>query len=433
MSLALNLVNYGCLLAEHVGLGPSELDTDELLSAACRSTNLWDFGEEDIRTPLSALLAAYRNEASLSPFGRRAARWDVLRLLMNLLILREQERLHPEILTQPIEQPIFITGVPRSGTTFLHALLAEDPSNLAPRCWQTIYPYAVPSRTGTDTEIARVNRQLRVFRRLAPELTNLHPLDAERPQECTEINAHVFRSLRFDSTHEVPSYRNWLQQAGHIPAYRFHRRFLQHLQRHTGPKQWVLKSPDHVFALPALLKVYPDARLVFVHRDPLKVLPSVARLTQVLRTPFASKVDPMRIGRQVSLDWAIGVGRIIEAAQTWPAERIFHVQYRTLIRNPIDTVAKLYRHFGMGLSATATARMEAFLAQLPRGGYGQNSYRFEDFGLDPEFERARYRDYMRVFAIEPEVDVGQTQRAPLKDLPSQDPEVKGKVQFFHGL
>jgi hypothetical protein len=433
MSLALKLVNCGYFLAERVGLGPSELDADELLSAACRSTNLWDFGEEDIRTPLSKLLASYCNEASLSPFGRHAARWDVLRLLTNLLVLREQERQHPEVLTQPIERPIFITGVPRSGTTFLHALLAEDPSNLAPRCWQTIYPYPLHARIDNVTGIAQVNRQLRVFRRLAPELANLHPLDAERPQECTEINAHVFRSLRFDSTHDVPSYRDWLHQAGHIPAYRFHRRFLQHLQRHTGPKQWVLKSPDHVFALPALLSVYPDARLVFVHRDPLKVLPSVARLTQVLRTPFASKVDPMQIGRQVSLDWAIGVGRIIEAAQTWPAERIFHVQYRTLIHNPIDTVATLYRHFGIGLSTAATKRMEAFLAQLPRGGYGQNSYRFEDFGLDPEFERARYREYMRVFAIEPEVDVAQPRKASLKDLPSQDSEMKGKIQVFHGL
>ena len=138
------------------------------------------------------------------------------------------------------------------------------------------------------------------FERLAPEFRGLHPLDATSPQECSEITAHVFRSLRFDTTYRIPTYRAGWTRAGHLPAYRFHRRFLQHLQhqaRHSGGRRWVVKCPDHLFALDAIRSVYPDARLVFVHRDPVKVLLSVAKLTEVVRRPFTRRIDPAEIGR----------------------------------------------------------------------------------------------------------------------------------------
>src|SRR5208337_341980 len=144
---------------------------------------------------------------------------------------------------------------------------------------------------------------------LAPAFQALHPLEAISPQECSEITAHVFRSLRFDTNYHIPSYRAWLDAdpVGHLPAYQFHRRFLQHLQHQAGPRasppRWVLKCPDHLFALEAIRAVYPDARLVFVHRDPVKVLLSVARLTEVLRRPFTRDLDPRTIGRDESARW----------------------------------------------------------------------------------------------------------------------------------
>ena len=162
-----------------------------------------------------------------------------------------------------------------------------------------------------DARPARVARQLRAFERLAPEFRALHPLDATSPQECSEITAHVFRSLRFDTTYRIPSYRHWLDQAGHLPAYRFHRRFLQHLQHQAPGGRWVVKCPDHLFALDAIRAVYPDARLVFVHRDPVKVLLSVAKLTEVVRRPFTRRLDPHEIGRQESARWLDGTQRMI--------------------------------------------------------------------------------------------------------------------------
>jgi hypothetical protein len=234
-------------------------------------------------------------------------------------------------------------------------------------------------------------------------LRSLHPFNARTPQECTELTGHSFQSLRFDTTYDVPSYRRWLGQKGHLEAYRLHRRFLQHLQGPT-PARWVLKSPDHVFAMEALRTVYPDARLVFAHRDPLKVLPSVARLTQVLRQPFSRKVDPLAVGRQIVRDWAYGAERMIEAhvQQIWPASQVHHVRYKALTSDPVAAVAGIYEHFGLELTEAYRARLTAAISRNPDGGYGRNVYRFEDFGLSPEEERERYRSYMTHFDVEPE-------------------------------
>src|SRR5208282_5020623 len=181
--------------------------------------------------------------------------------------------------------------------------------------------------------VAQVTRQLRAFERLAPQFHGLHPLSATSPQECSEITAHVFRSLRFDTTYKVPSYRTWLDGAEHVPAYRFHRRFLQHLQFQdvsTGarPGRWVLKCPDHVFALDAIRTVYPNARLVFVHRDPVNVLLSVAQLTEVVRAPFTRRLDPIEIGRDESARWLEGTRRMMHAESGLHlAEPICHVHH----------------------------------------------------------------------------------------------------------
>src|SRR5262249_8838494 len=157
-----------------------------------------------------------------------------------------------------------------------------------------------------------VARQFAAFLRIAPELPSLHPLAADDSQECIEITGQVMRSMRFDTTHYVPTYQRWLDAEGHREAYHFHKRFLQHLQHQNGSGRWVLKSPDHIFALDALLDVYPDARLVFVHRDPLRVLSSVAKLTEILRQPFTREVDRLQIGRQVSERWRQGAKLLIE-------------------------------------------------------------------------------------------------------------------------
>jgi hypothetical protein len=389
---------------------------DELIARARHRVGLDDFGETPFENALEVLLRACREEADLSLFGRIALGWDSVRFLCNLLRLRDEEARHPEILDRPIAQPILVAGLPRSGTTFLHNLLAEDPANLAPRVWQVIHPY--PDRSASaDRRRQRVARQLRLFGMVAPEFRRLHPISANSPQECSEITAHVFASLRFDTTYRVPSYRRWLDGAGHLDAYRFHRRFLQHLQHQAGGGgcRWVLKCPDHVFALPAIRTVYPDARLVFVHRDPLAVLLSVARLTGVLRGPFSRRIDKFEIGRQDSDRWLAASDLMIAAADAEGfAEPICHVHYSELVGDPLGTVAAIYRHFGMTLSPEAAARIAGLVAAKPNGGYGVRRYRFEEHGLDAARERERYQRYIARFRIRPEAAPGRPPTSGLR-------------------
>lgn len=411
MSIATTVLGAADALADATGVLNRPLTPASLLARARRATGFSDLNESAIAEPLERLLGACAREASLSLVGRFALRWDAVRLLSNLARLRAAEAACPAILAEPIDRPIFITGLPRSGTTFLHRLMMEDPETRAPRVFQTIYPY--PDAKQPDRRIRRVNRQLRAFERLAPEFRSLHPLDATSPQECCEITAHVFRSLRFDTTYQVPSYRRWLDETGHLPAYRFHRRFLQHLQHQEGAGRWVLKCPDHLFALRELRTVYPGARIVFVHRDPVKVLLSLTQLTEVLRRPFSRRIDPVRIGREESARWYDGTLRMVQAeAEGLFAEPICHVHYLDLITDPVSAVEGVYGHFGLTLAPEAASRMAKLVTERPNGGYGQHSYRFEDHGLDAGTERDRFRGYMIQFGIEPEATHASRTPAP---------------------
>ena len=393
-------------VADAVGILHRPFPLERMLAQARKHSGLDDFGDERFAVPLRRLLDSCLAEADLSLVGRIVVHWDVARFLRNLLHLREAERAAPEILRQRIVAPTFVTGLPRSGTSFLHMLLMQDPENMVPTVWQTLYPY--PDRTARrgrrDPRVARVARYLRLFERLAPEFRSLYPIAPDTPQECSDITAHVFASLRFDTNYRIPSYRAWLDATGHLPAYRFHRRFLQHLQyqRATGGT-WVLKCPDHVFALDAIRDVYPDARMVFVHRDPVKVLESVTRLTEVLRRPFSRHIDRCEIGAQESLRWLGGAQRMIDAADRDAfATPICHIRYRDLIADPLSTIEAMYRHFGLALSSTAAERIRLSVAEQPNGGYGEHHYRIEDYGLEPLHESERFAEYMARFDIAPE-------------------------------
>lgn len=386
-----------------LGYGGGMPDADEIMAAVASEPGVQALARWDVRAPLDQWCAALQREANLNGIGRLAAHWDAVRLLRTMCRLTEEEARRPGCLEEPIRLPIFITGMPRSGTTFLHNLLALDPANGVPRCWQGMAPY--PPRRGRDRRHHQVEQQMRLFNRLAPGLASVHPLTADTPQECSELMAPVFRSLRFDTTHRVPSYRRWLDHHGYGEGYRFHRQFLQHLQHQSGRRQWVLKCPDHVFALDAVEQAYPDARYVFLHRDPLAVLPSVARLTQLLREPFTRAVDLADIGSQVRRDCHDSAQRMIATAQARSASdnRVIHLHYSLIRDRPLEAVRAIYSQFDLELAPAARSAMEAEIARRPRGEYGRNVYRFEEFSIDPIVERERFQGYTDQFDVMHEV------------------------------
>jgi hypothetical protein len=394
-------------LARVIGavVGETALDPKSLISAAAKAAraDATPLSEPRLVEALGALSSSLEEEASLSPFGRLAAGSDLKRMLTTHLIFAEKEREDRSILKRPFAPPIFVAGLPRSGTTFLHGLLADDPANRAPRIWESIYPYPSHRAAGLGAGRRRAQLELAVFTRLSPGVRSLHPVEADAPQECIELTSQVFRSPRFNDVYRAPSYRAWLDASGFDDGYRYLARFLRHLQGSAQtPRRWVLKSPEHVFSLNSLSRVFPDAMLVLVHRDPGHALVSAARLTELLRAPFTTAINRKEIGRQVADYWQKGMRRMVKLADD-PAfplrSRLVHVQYRALVADPIGTIKRIYKAFGLELSPAAETAAAATVAGAPNGRYGVNRYRPEEFCIDPEQERERASAYIERFGV----------------------------------
>ena len=380
------------------GGGPA-LSAENMLAAALKRAGREDFADRSFFHPLERLIASCNRESDLNPLGRQAVKFEIRRSLHNLLEFERRERESPALLLRPIERPIFITGMPRSGSTFLHRLLVRDPSVAAPLSWRLVHPHpSSAGRLGESLNRARVQAQFYLMRILAPELNTLHEVAAGEPEECTDITAQVFQSLRYDSVYRVPSYQSWLQRHGHVEAYRFHKRFLQHLDAQAPGRRWILKSPDHVFALDDIRVVYPDAQWVFIHRDPVAVLASVARLTEVLRRPFAHHVDLAEIGQQVCASWLDGAQRMMRMAATCGS--ILHLHYREIIADPQKAADRLLRHGGHAASGEAARRMRKWLSNRSNRRHRQRHYDLEAFGLDPNTLRSQFKPYTDAFGIE---------------------------------
>jgi hypothetical protein len=381
------------------GVRRPPLHAHELLESALKREKRRDFADRSFIDPLERLLKACNEEADLSVFGVRAMRIDVLRCLRNLLRFDEIEAASPAVLSRPIRAPVFITGMPRSGTTFLHRLILQDPGTTAPRLYQLVYPYASQGgRFATALRKSWVRLQLTLFRMIASELNDLHPLAIDSPEECTEITAHVFRSLRFDAVYRVPSYNSWLERSGFLDAYRFHRRFLQHLDAQLPARKWILKSPDHLFALDDIRKVYPDAHLVLVHRDPVCVLASVAKLTEVLRRPFARSIDRFEIGREVTATWLDGARRMSGLSSN--GDSALNLNYQQVVSRPLDAVRAVYRHCGLVMTEDAEGRMRSWLRTAANVSRPPRGYKLAEFGLDPHLLRERFAPYTNTFGVE---------------------------------
>jgi hypothetical protein len=397
------IVKRGSRLIGSGGARLVQLDESRLLDEARRRTGLSDFGAGDFGEPLRRLLRSWEDEAGLTLLGRIAARQDTLRLLVNRLRMQEDRRRRPEIGAQQVLRPLFVTGLPRTGTTLLHGLLAHDPAHRAPLNWEVMSPSPPPERAlyRRDPRIRVAERQLRWFYRLAPGFRRIHPVGARLPEECLIITSHSFLSFQFQTSHHVPSYQTWLEAHDLRESYAMHRLVLQHLQWHGPRGRWVLKAPAHLFGLEALFAIYPDASVIFTHRDPLEVVPSMASLHTELRSTFSDTVDPVAIGAEVTRRWADGIGRALRArdAGIAPADRFADVQYTNLVRDPIGTVRRLYRHFGGSLTPAAESRMRAFLAESPKDKHGTHHYSLAQFGFDADEERQRYRAYRERFGF----------------------------------
>jgi hypothetical protein len=402
----LRALNASGHLLERFGRLPVALDEPSLIEAAHRLSGLRDFGGEEFREPLRILLRGYEAEARLTLLGRIAARRDTVSLLANRLRLVDDRARHPGIAEERIERPLFIVGLPRTGSTLLHHLLAQDPRSRVAQAWEVMMPSPPPERARyeTDPRIREAERQLRWLDRLAPDFKAIHPLGAQLALECIAIMGYTFLSPRFHTTYHVPTYQEWLERQDLRPAYAFHRKVLQHLQWRAPAERWVLKAPSHLWGLEALFATYPDALVVQTHRDPLTALASVASLTAVLQAAFTDDVNLAEIGLEVTRRWATGLERAMQVrrAGTVPAERFLDVNYRELVADPLGLIRRLYTHFDLPFSDEAARRMRRHLANYPKDKHGAHAYSLAALGLDHGELAHRFKGYCEHFGIGPE-------------------------------
>jgi len=383
------------------------LDADELLDEASTRTGLSDFGDAAFQEPYRIFVRALDEEAQLHTLGRLIARSDLVNWLENRLGLTSFRKRHPEIAAEAVERPIFITGLPRTGTSILHELLAQDPEQRAPLHWEVRHPCPPPdaAEAESDPRIERAERQVQLWNQIVPEYAAMHELGARLPVECIQITAHEFRSEELMGRHQVPSYAAWYASCDLVPAYRFHRALLQHLSFGRRPERWVLKAPSHLAALRPLLAVYPDARIVVTHRDPLHILPSVASILYSTAYVRSDAVDPKAMlgwfTGETCLGLLDGMTALRASGAVDPAQ--FHdVRYTDLVARPFEAIAALCAHFGLRFSSEAEARMRAYLRAKPKGKHGAHRYDFSATGFDAEVERERFRAYQARYGVRSE-------------------------------
>ena len=380
------------------------LTAASLVEGAAAETGLVDLGEDTWQEGLDRLVHALRTEADLNEVGTQVAASQLRDHLKSRLWVTDWHRRHPEIGRAGIAAPVVVLGQPRTGTTILFDLLAQDPRFRAPLTWEVANPHPPPETATFDTdpriELAAVASA--VSEAIIPGFQAIHPSGPQRAQECVSITAGDFRSLLFSTVFHVPSYTRWLLwDADMAPAYRYHRMFLQLLQWHYPAEPWLLKTPGHQWCLPALLDEYPDATLVYTHRDPLKVIASTASLTAHLQRLASDHTSVPVLGAEWADYLVEGNNRSVDAREDRVVApgRAVDITFGAFMTEPFDTVSAVYDRLGLEITPSVEARMRAFLADNPSDKHGVHAYTFSATGLDERATRrrtARYEEYFHV-------------------------------------
>lgn len=391
------------------------LERDALLGAARARMGLSGQGPDDFcegaldadhfLEPLDRLLDSLENEAALTLTGRWLTRRFLLRILEVRLQLIRYLRADPGVRDEVIEQPLFVAGAPRTGTTILYGLLQRDPAHRVPEGWELLRPVpppdADPERAAQDPRIALADRELQLPQTVVSGLLDIHPYSGRMPKECLSAMSFTLCSEEFTARYHVPSYEKWLFACDMTPAYEMHRLVLQLLQRRRQPAAWVLKSPVHLHSLPTLLSVYPDARIAVTHRDPLTVLASLTSLIAVLRWAHSDQVDYAALGASHAERYRESFSRLVDLtdAGALPEAQLHHSRYADFVSDPLATVEGLYRRFHRTLTPGARQAMKDVLAKRGAGEGSTHAYAFEDLGLDRATLRAQLASYQERFAV----------------------------------
>jgi hypothetical protein len=390
-------------LADNISKQLWFLDSKRLCAKARYRTGLEDFGEPPLEGPLEILVNSLEHEADLHPLGRFLMSVRLQSLLETRLRLVDEWRAQRQrFADSSIRGPIFVTGMPRSGSSFLHELLAEDPANRAPRVWEVMFPVPLSrNRNEKDRErrIRKTAANLWWFRRLAHQPDSVYPMRACSPHECVAIHGYTLLSQEFISTARIPTYENFLRSTDLTPVYAWQKRFLQYLQLDSPAGRWVLKAPDHVYSLSELFSIFPDAVIIQTHRNPLEVLRSSIQLTEVLYNLFAWPGSREQLAEREAMLLARAMEEFIRFRDAHPemSSRFIDLNYSELVADPLAAVKRVYQQLDIGLTEQAAQRMRQLISQRSR--YRKHNPTLTEFGVDVLREARRFSRYCFRFGV----------------------------------
>lgn len=386
---------------QHLGLNGPRIDTEQLLQRARTNTGLEDYGDLDFREGLDVLIDSVLRESRLSQVGRITFKAALLGELEKRLQLVDYRQRDSRVAEQRIERPLIIAALPRTGSTILYELLAQDPAHRAPSSWEVMFPCPPPQEVGYDQDprIARAEANLDKLELVAPGFKAIHEAGARLPQECVAIFASAFSSEQWGVQFYCPSFKAWCLQQDMAPVYEWHYRFLQHLQVDFKRTRWLLKTPPHVGHTQALVQRYPDAAIIQTHRDPTEIMGSLSSLACTLQSACSDEIDPPKVAALEISNYAKLLERGMQQRdQMVDAEqRFFDVQFTDLITDPMAVIEQLYQHFNFDLTAETQLNMQRYLANRPRDKHGVHRYSLEEFGLDKTRDGELFAAYRQRF------------------------------------
>lgn len=375
--------------------GRTPLEPRALMDAAARATQLSDWGDGPFQEGLDAFCRGINEDEKIHHMGRLLTKRGIEKWLTDRLEIQQLVSSEPGITQRPVEVPVVIPGFPRSGTTFLHRLMAVDPQFRTTQAWETYFPVPPPDpRTyHEDPRIQMTEKLYEMTFRTCPALATTHPMDATWVEECWPLVDRTFIRQLLCIFYDCPSYRQWVLARTHeemVEAYRYHRKLIQVLQWRFPGARWLLKAPIHGGWLGPFDEVYPDATYIFCHRDPVSVIPSICSLFTSRRAAYYSRIDLSQLGLDGIEYVAELTHRALDAREGLGPGRCIDVSFRELMKDPIGIVKEIYRKLGVALSEDAETAMTMFLSAQTRGKHLKHRYTLDQFRLNREYVEKKF-------------------------------------------
>src|ERR1700759_3037914 len=368
---------------------------DDLHASAVKACGLDDFGvnDDNYREALAVLLDSYRRDADLTELGSKMQRFFVRNALVARLVSEAAFKQYPQHVDVPIERPIFVTGLPRTGTTVIHRLLTADPRHQGLELWLAEFPQPRPPRETwpQNPVFAELDARFKKAHEENPDYTGLHYMTADDVEECWQLLRQSLHSVSYETLAHIPTYSGWLSEQDWTLPYRRHRKNLQLIGLNDAEKRWVLKNPSHLFALDALLATYPDALVIQTHRPVETIMASMCSLAQHTAEGWSTTFVGPQIGADSMETWSRGLERFNTARAKYDPAQFYEVYYHDMIEDTLGTVAGIYQHFGMTLTDAARQAMQESHAESQTGARApKHKYSLADYGLTAEEVKERF-------------------------------------------